>query len=83
MKIFQLAYPADVDDEPKHAGTLSEIKDKARAVPQTLRKEHVVHELEVQTDKAGVVAALNRAPIVKIMRTFAVTPRGSLKEEVA
>lgn len=84
MKVFQLTNPDDVDgDGLQFAGTLTEIKTAAREVPFGLRKHHVVHELDVQTDKAGVVAMLNGDPIVKILRTFGVTQRGSLKEEVA
>jgi hypothetical protein len=83
VKIYQLTNPEDLDDEPKFAGGLSDIKALARAVPTALRKQHAVHEANVQTDKAGVVAMLNGSPIITISRTFSVTPRGGLKEEVS
>lgn len=40
-----------------------------------------VDEVEVQTDKVGVVAALNGTPLIETLCTWGLTPRGGLREE--
>lgn len=82
MKIFRLLNTEDTDVADVYAGTLAEIKEPVRALAAHDRKNRVVEELEVQTDKAGVIAMLNGSPITKLTRSFDITPRGGLKELV-
>jgi hypothetical protein len=85
MKVFRLT---NTEQEPGAAdpsdyfGTLGEVKAACREIAQPLRKQHVVEELDVQSDKAGMVAALNGTPIITdVIRTFSVTARGALAGE--
>ena len=68
---------------PRWAGTYGEAKAIAREVPKHLREEVVVEEFDVQTDKAGIIAALNGEPVYdkKALRTWGITARGALAEE--
>lgn len=43
--------------------------------------EATITEVDMQTDKAGIVAALTGEPIETVLRTWGITPRGGLKEE--
>lgn len=79
MKVFRLVDTELPDDTLSYAGTMAGAKALAKDLPAVLRKRHTVEELEVQTDKAGVVAMLNNAPIVKVVRTFAVSARGGVQ----
>lgn len=81
MKVFRLLNTEDKSASPdQYASTLANVKALARVLPSHVRKEFLVEELDVQTDKEGVVAMLNDAPITKLLRSFEVTPRGGLKE---
>jgi hypothetical protein len=85
MKVIRLRHHENnLDAWPtQYAGTLGDAKKVAATVPKPLRDQVIAEELDVQTDKAGVVAMLNDAPEFsgEPLRTWAVTARGSLKEE--
>jgi hypothetical protein len=71
--------------KPKFVGTLGEAKTEAKRLHDNLRhlcKQVVFEEVNVQSDKAGLLAALDGEPIVSIpFRTWGITSRGALKEE--
>jgi hypothetical protein len=84
MKVFRLSH-FDNDEvvfQPQYFGTLADAKKGAAEIPKQLRSACVAAELDVDTDKAGIVAMLNGEPTVsKELRKFNVTARGSLKVE--
>ncbi len=80
MRVLHLYMPdtADTSDfVPDRAGAKTLIK----AMTPDARTAHVLDEIEVRTDKEGVVAALNGEPIFTVLRRFGITARGGLKEE--
>lgn len=83
MRLYQL--PNDAGQPAQYFGTRDEAKiGLNNAAPDVqFRKDMVVHEVEVTTDKAGVLAALNGNPDLKIVRSFSGTVRGGLKEQGA
>jgi hypothetical protein len=84
MKVIRLSlYENDSDVyRTRFAGTLADAKVEARAVPQALRSQVLAEEVEVQTDKAGIIAMLNSKPLViEVQRTWGITARGALVEE--
>lgn len=84
MKAFILHHHENNIDvyEARYVGTFGEAKDAAHEVPAALRGDIIVDEVEVQADKAGMLAALNGEPIIgEALRTWGITPRGALKEE--
>ena len=80
MKLYRLRNPSVVDVDDLFFGGLSDVKNAARNVPTAARKDYVVEELEMPTDKASIVAALNGDPQLEVKRTWDITPRGALKE---
>lgn len=80
MKLYRLRNPENVPEYDAFFGGLSEVKAAARNLDVTMRKVHVAEELEMPTDKASIVAALNGDPQLEVKRTWDVTPRGALKE---
>lgn len=84
MKVIKVHHHEYDEDAymSQYAGTLGDAKKIAADVPKHLRNDVIAEEFDVQTDKAGIVAMLNGGPIVgEALRTWGVTPRGSLKEE--
>jgi hypothetical protein len=84
MKVIKLHHHENDEDAygARYAGTLGDAKKEAAEIPKHLRGDVIAEEYDVQTDKAGVVAMLNGEPIMgEALRTWGVTPRGSLKEE--
>lgn len=84
MKVIRVHHHEYEEDAYKteYAGTLGDAKKIAALVPKHLRADVIADEFDVQTDKVGIVAMLNGEPIVgEALRTWGVTPRGSLKEE--
>jgi hypothetical protein len=78
MKTFRLTAP----DGVKFFRTRSEVPAVCKDYASGVRSELVVDEVEVQHDKAGLIAALNGTPIVSApINTWGVTPRGALKAE--
>ena len=65
-------------------GTMADVKTWLAAVKGSMqdweRAEVRVYEVDVQTDKEGVLAALNWTPKYKRKREWKVTPRWGLKE---
>ena len=79
MKVFRQTIDQP-DNRPQYLGTLSEAKRLAKTVDKALRKHTTVEEIDVQTDKAGVVAMLNGEAIVKAtLREWGLTARGALE----
>ena len=79
MKAYQIV----ISDQLHYTGTKPEaqkwVKDNVHKADWP---EVVVHEVDVQTDKEGVIAALNsKAVITTTERAWGITPRGALKEE--
>ena len=64
----------------QYFGTLSELKAGCRAADKKLRVDLVAEELDVQTDKAGVVSLLNGNVIATTARAWNLTARGALEE---
>lgn len=83
MKLFKIAVASPDGPIVQWAGTLAEAKTTVREkVSKGDWPETVVEGCEVQLGKAGVVAALNRDPIItEVFCTWGVTARGALKEE--
>lgn len=81
MKLFRIYDAERIKDYVVFCGTRAEAKNEVDGVPKNRREFLVVEEIEVQTDKEGVIAMLNEEPLYKVLRTFGVTPRGALKEE--
>lgn len=84
MKLYRLRNPNDLSDcDPSDYdrvyGSLSEVKAAAKLLSTADRKEYVAEELEMLTDKASIVAALNDEGL-EVKRTWDITPRGALKE---
>lgn len=83
MKVYRMHDPEGVAPTYAYYGGLSDVKGDAKKLPVTLRKTHIVEELEVSIAKSGVVAMLNGEPEFEVKRTWGITPRGALKEEDA
>lgn len=87
MKIYRIrdtAFSADEDQiHDVYAGTKDEAKANGvvRATPP-YQSDIEVTELEVQTDKAGVLAILQGNRIFTTLRTWRMTARGGLKLQV-
>src|SRR5574337_1322355 len=77
MKLFRIQHT----EHDEWFGTLADAKARVRQMPKYRYDEMVVGEIDVRTDKEGVLAMLNDEPLFKPLRTFGVTPRGALKEE--
>ena len=89
MKVFAVDVGTERPDEdrlPAYAGTLKEAHDlvKGGLVPKSFWPDTTIVERGVQSDKEGVLAALNDAPIFTnaASRTWGITARGGLKEEL-
>lgn len=82
MKVFTLHHVEyDTDVFPnQYFGTLSELKAGCRVTNKQLRVDLVAEELDVQTDKAGVVGMLNGNVICTTARAWNLTARGALEE---
>jgi hypothetical protein len=66
----------------RFVATLGDARETAKAVPAHLRADVIVDQVDVQSDKAGLIAALNGEPVVGVpLRTWGITARGALKEE--
>lgn len=81
MKVFRQTIDQP-DTKPQYSGTLSEAKRRAKTVDKALRKHTTVEELDIQSDKAGIVAMLNGEAIIKdTLREWGLTARGALEEQ--
>lgn len=87
MKCFLVRHHENNVDafEPTFESTLAGAKVTVKNLHDTVRhlcKDIIVEEVDVQSDKAGLIAALNGNPIVsEPLRTWGITSRGALKEE--
>ena len=84
MKVFRLNHH-EYDSEiypTRYVGTLVEAKKEVKEVPKHLRRDIVVTELDMQSDKEGFLAALNDEAIVtSTLREFSITARGGLQAD--
>lgn len=79
MKVYQVVAPEIEQFEGTKSDAHIWVKDN---VPKPLWPETVINEADVQTDKAGVVCALNGKAIITLTGlVWGVTPRGGLKAE--
>jgi len=81
MKLYKLYNPEVPDSVIRYFGGLADLKEACRNLLRVQRDEHIAQEINVQTDKAGVVGTLNGEPQITVLRTFGITARGALKEE--
>jgi hypothetical protein len=78
MKLY--AYERN-EHEDRWFGTRSEAQKFAKAdVPAVYRPSIKLHERNVTTDKAGMVLALNGAPVIETVRSWSMNSRGGLTE---
>lgn len=77
MKVFRI----QDGEREDFFGIKADAKRHVHTIPPHRRDKVLVSEIEVQTDKEGVIAMLNEEPLYKVLRTFGVTPRGAFKEE--
>lgn len=77
MKLFKLTVAGLTDTT--YAGTRRDIAAAAKALPKEQRIDALVQEVDVKTDKAGAVAALNGAAIETLTgNTWTLSTRGAL-----
>jgi hypothetical protein len=69
----------NIESPATYVGTTAESKDVVKAETGVFRHNILVTEVEVQTDKEGILAILNCKPIVKDLRSWRGTARGGLK----
>ncbi len=82
MKLLRITTTTSASTIVSWAGSVPNAKTAVREMEKWRWPDTVVEEVNVQTDKAGVVAALNGDPMVtEASRTWGVTSRGALKEE--
>lgn len=82
MKVICLRHHENNQDaySTRYAGTLGDAKKLAAAIAKPLRELVIAEEVEVPTDKAGIINMLNGEPTMgDPLRTWTVTARGSLK----
>ena len=82
MKVYEVHM--DSESKPVFVGTFDlakkVVKDGQAGPEATFYRDIKVFECEVQTDKEGIIHALNRLPIIERSRSWRVTSRGGLKE---
>jgi NADP-dependent 3-hydroxy acid dehydrogenase YdfG len=80
MKMYRISEADQAFPDAWHGG-LSDTKHAVKALSKALRRSMQVDEINVQTDKPGVVAMLNGEPVCgDPLRTWTVTARGALQE---
>lgn len=75
----------DTEEKPTYAGTMADAKAAIKTAVENgavYLPDVRVTECEVQSDKEGLIFALNRLPVMTRGRTWMGTPRGGLKEMV-
>lgn len=82
MKVFTLRHIENNREifANTYYATQSELKAGCRAADKKLRIDLVAEELDVQTDKAGIVGMLNGNVICTTARAWNLTVRGALEE---
>ena len=84
MIAYECKKDCETDTAGIFVGTLAEVKAWLADVKGTMqdweRASVRVYEVDVQTDKEGVIAALNWTPMYKRKREWKATPRWGLKE---
>ena len=81
MKAYEVTL--NDEDKPQFAGTMADAKAIIKDADQSYYYGDLrVVEVEVQSDKEGVIWALNGVAKMTHGRTWRGTPRGGLKEEL-
>lgn len=78
MRAFRITNYAGTS-MPSYAATLEACRAVVRAQPAAARRQVEVAEVEVATDKAGLVALLNRTHDERVIRRWQGTARGGLR----
>ena len=86
MKVYRIeieVLEAEDAKAPRYEGVKNDARDYVRAqIPKQLWPQVTVTECDVQSDKAGIIAALNGSPIIKCDNAqWGISNRGALKEE--
>jgi hypothetical protein len=75
------AFRITTDDNTDYVSTLTLAKEAINAVPAPFRAAIVVDLVEVQSDKEGIIHALNGLPVITpLYRSWRGTARGGLTE---
>lgn len=80
MKVYRIEPNPDNADDWQYADTKSSAHSYAKAMPKHQWDTVRIVELELQSDKEGVIAALNRQPIYEEVQAWGLTKRGGLEE---
>lgn len=88
MRFYELKLGNGSPVDGTYVGTFAEARQWARKIKQEQPAwdlpNFVVHEVDIQTDKEGVLAALAWRPIKsEPLRRWKITPRGGLREVTA
>jgi hypothetical protein len=79
MKAYQVVTPEQTHFEGTKPDAQRWVKDN---VGKPLWADTTIREVDVQTDKTGVLAALNGEAVITLTeRLWGITPRGGLKAE--
>lgn len=77
MKLYRINLPEHI----AYAGTKSEAHTIAKDIGKPLWGDVTIEEIELRTDKDGVIGALNGMPVYSVMTTWGLTKLGALKTE--
>lgn len=80
MRVFK-TYREDEDLLVSYFGTRAEAKTSIKDKAPKVREQYLLEEVNVETDKDGVVKMLNGDPDCSTIRRWGFTARGGLKEE--
>ena len=78
MRAYRVNLPLE---NPAFEGTMALAREVVKERNKDVWSETTIDEVEVQADKEGVLHALNRNPVINVIRTWGITARGGLKEE--
>lgn len=81
MKVFKV-YREDEDLLTEYFPTRAEAKASVKDKAPKVREQYLLEEINVETDKDGIVKMLNGDPDESIVQRWSFTARGGLKEEV-